>query len=230
MKIKFINLYKIIKFHQFIKCENKFNILFCSPSRIYIKLQEGEKKWLFILKKLQIISGDPLVISGQGTIGMEIMEDLPDVENILIPVGGGGLLSGIATAAKTINSKVKIYGIETESAPGAYNSFKKNKLDEDIEILPSLTDGLLGALTPLTFEIAKKYTETIIVVSEESIKQAMCAFQEAEELMIESAASVGLAAILSNKVKLRRNSKCVLVLTSRNISAEKYNKVISEKY
>lgn len=174
--------------------------------------------------------GDPLVISGQGTIGMEIIEDFPDVENILIPVGGGGLLSGVATAAKTINSKVKIYGIETEAAPGAYNSFKNNKLDEDVEILPSLADGLLGTLTPLTFEIAKKYTEDIVVVSEESIKQAMCAFQEAEQLMIEGSASVGLAAILSGKVKLKRNSKCVLILTGRNISAEKYNEVINEKH
>jgi len=66
---------------------------------------------------------------------MEIIEDLSDIENILIPVGGGGLLSGVATAAKTINSKVKIYGIETEAAPGAYNSFKNNKLDEDVEIM-----------------------------------------------------------------------------------------------
>jgi threonine dehydratase len=174
--------------------------------------------------------GDPLVISGQGTIGIEIMEDLPDVENILIPVGGGGLLSGVATAAKTINSKVKIYGIETEAAPGAYNSFKNNKLDEDVEILPSLADGLLGTLTPLTFEIAKKYTEDIVVVSEETIKQSMCVFQEAEQLMIEGSASVGLAAILSGKVKLRRSSKCVLILTGRNISAKKYNEAINEKY
>ena len=85
-------------------------------------------------------------------------------------------------------------------------------------------------MTPLTFEIAKKYSEEIVVISEESIKQAMCAFQEAEQLMIEGSASVGLAALLSDKIKLKRNSKCVLILTGRNISAEKYNEVINEKH
>jgi len=168
----------------------------------------------------------PLIIAGQGTIGLEIMEDLPDVEAILVPIGGGGLISGVATAAKTVHKAAKIIGVEPAAAPAAYMSLRDGVCYERIEIKPSLADGLLGGVGRLPFEIIRALVHDVKLVEESEIVQAMRAFQQDEQLMIEAAAAVGLAAILSGKVDLR-GQKTVLVLTSRNVDAGKFNRVIN---
>ena len=117
--------------------------------------------------------GDPLVIAGQGTIGLEIMEDLPDVDAVLVPVGGGGLISGIGTAVKALAPDVRIFGVEAAAAPGAYLSFKDGFCHETVQIKPSVADGLMGTLTPLTFDICYPLVEAIQVVEEEEIIHAM---------------------------------------------------------
>ncbi len=169
----------------------------------------------------------PLVIAGQGTIGLEIMEDLPDVQTILVPIGGGGLISGIATAVKSISPEVRVMGVEPTAAPGAYLSFRDGFCHERIDLRPSVADGLLGTLTPLTWEILRNLLEGVKLVEEDEIIQAMRVFQQDEQLMIEGAASVGLAAILSGKVDVQ-GQKVVLVLTGRNINADRYNELINQ--
>jgi len=168
----------------------------------------------------------PLIIAGQGTIGLEIMEDLPDVESIIVPVGGGGLISGISMAAKSVNPKVRLIGVEPTAAPGAYLSFRDGYCHKHIEIKPSIADGLLGTLTPLTFSITHRFVEEIKLVEEEEIFQAMRVFEEDEQLIVEGSAAVGLAAILSGKINAR-GEKVTLVLTGRNINAAQYNKIMS---
>jgi len=170
----------------------------------------------------------PLVIAGQGTIGLEIMEDLPDVQTILVPIGGGGLVSGIATAVMTASSKVKIVGVEPTAAPGAYLSFRDGHCHEQIQLQPSVADGLVGTLTPLTWEISKDLVADVKLVEEEEITHAMRVFQQDEQLMVEGAAAVGLAAILSGKVNVE-NKKVVLVITGRNIDADKYNSLMNQE-
>ena len=168
----------------------------------------------------------PLIIAGQGTIGLEIIEELPDVQTILVPIGGGGLISGIAVAVKSVVPEVRIIGVEAAAAPGAYLSFRDGFCHEKVDIHPSIADGLLGTLTPLTWEISHNLVEAVKLVEEDEIIQAMRVFQQDEQLMIEGSASVGLAAILSGKVDIH-GQKVVLILTGRNIDAGKYNKLVS---
>ncbi len=168
----------------------------------------------------------PLIIAGQGTIGLEIMEDLPDVQMILVPIGGGGLISGIATAVKSATAQVRVVGVEATAAPGAYLSFRDGRCHERVDIRPSVADGLMGTLTPLTWEISRNLVEGVKLVEEDEIIQAMRVFQQDEQLMVEGSASVGLAAILSGKIDVQ-GQKVVLVLTGRNIDASKYNMLVN---
>lgn len=170
--------------------------------------------------------GHPLVIAGQGTIGLEIMNDLPDVDTILAPIGGGGLASGISTVVKAAKPDTEIIGIEPTGAPGAWLSFRDGRCHEQIDLTPSVADGLVGTLTPLTWEILRERLDNTVLLDEPEILDGMRVLQEEEQLMVEGAAAVGLAAILSNKVSVA-GKKTVLILTGRNISAEKYNALIA---
>lgn len=170
----------------------------------------------------------PLIIAGQGTIGLEIMEDLLDIQTILVPIGGGGLISGVATAIKNVSSSVRVVGVEPTAAPGAYLSYRDNRCHERIDLHPSIADGLLGTLTPLTYDISHGLVESVKLVEEDEIINAMRVFQLDEQLMIEGSASVGLAAILSGKIEVQ-GQKVVLILTGRNIDAGRYNQLINEK-
>jgi len=170
--------------------------------------------------------GDIKVIAGQGTIGLEIMEDLPDVDAIIVPIGGGGLISGISVAAKTISDTVRIAGVEPSAAPGAYTSLRDGVAHEEIEIKESIADGLLGGFGSLPFQICNKTVNETHLVEDFEIIEAMRAFQREEQLMVEAASSVGLAALMTGKVQAR-GEKVVLVVTSRNIDAAKYNQLIN---
>jgi len=168
----------------------------------------------------------PAIIAGQGTIGLEIMADLPDVDAVLVPVGGGGLISGVATAARAISDRVAIIGVEPTAAPAAYRSLRDGVCYETIEIEPSLADGLLGGFGRLPFEICRDLVREIQLVTDEEIVAAMRVFQQDEQLMVEAASSVGLAALLSDGKLALAGQKVVLVITSRNIDAEKFNRII----
>lgn len=170
--------------------------------------------------------GDPMVIAGQGTIGLEVLEDLPDVESIIIPVGGGGLISGISTAAKTINEDIRIIGVEPNAAPGAYTSLRDGVAHEEIEIEDSIADGLLGGFGVLPFQICSQTVDETHLVTDSEIIEAMKLFQREEQLMVEAASSVGLAALMTGKVEAK-GEKVVLIVTSRNIAADKYNQLVN---
>jgi threonine dehydratase len=169
----------------------------------------------------------PLIMAGQGTIGLEIMEDLPDADAIVVPIGGGGLISGIATAAKAISESVQIIGVEPTAAPGAYLSFRDGVCHEQIELKPSLADGLLGGLAPLAWKICRNRVSQVELVDDDQVAHAMRVFQRDEQLMVEGASSVGLAALLSGKINLQ-GQKVVLVLTSRNIDADRFNRIVCQ--
>ncbi len=169
--------------------------------------------------------GDLRVIAGQGTIGLEVLEDLPEVNAIIVPIGGGGLISGISVAAKTISDSVRIIGVEPSAAPGAYTSLRDGVAHEEIEIGDSIADGLLGGFGSLPFQICSKTVDEIHLVDDSEIIEAMKAFQREEQLMVEAASSVGLAALMTGKAQVE-GEKVVLVVTSRNIDAVKYNQLI----
>jgi threonine dehydratase len=169
--------------------------------------------------------GHPLVIAGQGTIGLEILEDLPDVETVVVPVGGGGLISGIVSAVKSGRSSARVYGVESAAAPGAHLSFRDGYCHERIQLGSSIADGLMGTLTPLTFSLTYGQVEKIAVVEDEQIVRAMRVFQEEEQITVEPSAAVGLAAILSGQIETG-NKKTVLVVTGRNISWQRYRALV----
>jgi threonine dehydratase len=169
----------------------------------------------------------PLIIGGQGTIGLEIMEDLPDTDVVIVPIGGGGLISGVSTAVKQASSDTVILGVEPSAAPGAYLSLRDGRCREDIEIKNSVADGLLGTLTPLTFDVCSRNVESVAVVEDDEVMDAMRVLQRKEQIMVEGSSAVGLAAILTGKVSVE-DKKTVLVLTGRNIDAQKYNKIMTE--
>jgi threonine dehydratase len=169
---------------------------------------------------------DTEIIAGQGTIGFELLCELPDLETVVVPVGGGGLISGVATAVKAGAPQAVVYGVEAAAAPGAYLSFRDGRCHESVDIHPSLADGLLGTLTPLTYSIARNLVETIQVVEEPHINRALKTLLEHEQIIAEGSAVVGLAAALENKIDIR-GKRVVFLLTGRNISKDKYLKAVA---
>ncbi len=168
---------------------------------------------------------DKEVIAGQGTIGIEIIEDLKDIDIIFVPVGGGGLISGISTAIKTSSLKTKIIGVQTESATSAHVSFMEKKISEKPP-LPTLADGIaIGRVGDKTIEIMNKYVDDIIFVREDSIAMAILLFMERKKLVVEGAGAVPLAALLENREKFV-GKRIVLVISGGNIDFTLIDRII----
>ncbi|MCR1900233.1 threonine ammonia-lyase [Irregularibacter muris] len=159
---------------------------------------------------------DPYVIAGQGTIGLEIMEDLEDVDVIVVPIGGGGLIAGIAVAAKSINPKVKIIGVEPETAASMKTSVEKDQ-KSTLDTANSIADGI-AVKTPgdLTYSIVKEYVDEIITVSEDDIAKAILTLMENEKLIVEGAGAASVAALISGKIN-SVDKKVAAVISGGNI-------------
>ena len=158
--------------------------------------------------------GDPEVISGQGTIGLEIYEDLPDAEFVLVPVGGGGLISGIATALMAKKSHAKVIGICAEGAPAAYKSYKERKI---VSQTPNTISDGMGASTtePLNLKLMLDLVEDMVLVNDEEIKQAMKFAINDLHIMVEPAGAASIAAVLNSKYKFN-GGKVISVISGAN--------------
>jgi threonine dehydratase len=169
---------------------------------------------------------DPVVIAGQGTAGLEIMEELPGVEAIIVPVGGGGLSAGIAVAAKTINPEVKVIGVQPETSPSAYLSFKEGRCYESYDAGPTIADGLAGGYGIVPFTIARDLIDEIVVVSEEAIWESVYALLELTQLVVEGSGAAAIAPLLAGSASgyetglNLEGKKVVAVLSGGNIDAE----------
>lgn len=178
---------------------------------------------------LTFVSGfdDPEVISGQGTIALEILKELPDPDIILVPIGGGGLISGIAITIKERNPNIQIIGVQSEASPAMYRALQVNMVVET-PIEATIADGLAGRLvSPAIFTTIQNYVDDVIVVTEEDIIKAILFLLQQNHTLVEGAAAVGVAALLSNKINIE-GKKCVVVLTGRNIDIETVKKVLGE--
>ncbi len=161
---------------------------------------------------------NPPMIAGHGTLGLEILEEAPDTEVIVVPIGGGSLISGIAVAAKSLNSKVKIIGVQPAGANAMYLSWKTGKLQE-IDRVQTVADGLaVKKPGELTLALVKEYVDDIVVVEDDEIIRALLLCLERAKLLIEPAAAASLAAILSGKTGIT-GAKMVAVLSGGNIDA-----------
>lgn len=155
------------------------------------------------------------VICGQGTAAKELLEKISDLDVIIAPVGGGGLMSGTSIAAKAIKKGIEVFGAEPHNADDAYRSFKNGVL------IPAgkpntIADGLLTSLSPLTFQIIKNNVDDILTVKEDSIKKAMRMVWERMKIIIEPSAAVPLAAIMENKYRFK-NKKTGLIVSGGNV-------------
>jgi len=172
---------------------------------------------------------DPKGIAGQGTVGLEIMSDLPEVEALLVPVGGGGLISGVTIAAKTVNPQVRVIGVQSETSPSAYLSLRDGRPYERYEAAPTIADGLAGGFGKLPFELIKGRVEGIVIVTEEEIRAAVLALLESAQLVVEGSGAVGVAALLFEKVVLK-GKKVAAILSGGNIDTDLLFQIMAERY
>src|SRR6476469_6272655 len=166
---------------------------------------------------------DELIIAGQGTMGLEILEDLPEVETVIAPVGGGGMLSGIATAIKLSKPTVKVIGAEPELAADAQASLRSGKIVESSaeQVTRTLADGLrTQSIGPLNFEHIRRYVDDIVTVSEDEIRKAMQHLAADPRTLAEPSGAVAVAAFLVHRDQLPRTTMNVAVISGGNVEAE----------
>jgi threonine dehydratase len=159
---------------------------------------------------------DPLVMAGQGTIGLEILGDLEDVDTVIIPMGGGGLISGIATAIKEMKPSVRVIGAEPALTPKYFHS-RINKERTSLPLKNTIADGLrISVPGQNPYPIIEKYVDEIVLVEDEHIIAGMRALAKDAKLIAEPAASIGIGALLAGAIKVRPDEKVCVVLTGGN--------------
>ncbi|MGD2157301.1 MAG: pyridoxal-phosphate dependent enzyme, partial [Anaerolineales bacterium] len=170
---------------------------------------------------------DPHVIAGQGTIGLELLEQLPDLDTALVPLSGGGLISGIALALKSASPGIRVLGVSMARAPVMYHSLKAGKpiqMDEQDTLADSLRGGI-GLNNQYTFPMVQELVDDVILVSEDEIAAAMSfAFYE-HHLVLEGAGAVGIAALLSQRVKNTKGNIAV-ILSGGNVAIDSFLELI----
>ncbi len=168
---------------------------------------------------------DPEVIAGQGTIGIEILEDLPDADIIIVPVGGGGLISGIAVATKSIKPDIKIVGVQSKNIPSMAESIFKDRITT-VNGIPTIADGI-AVKTPgkITFEIVKHYVDDIVTVDEDEIANAILLLMERAKVITEGAGAASVAALL-NRMGQFKDKKIVALLSGGNIDVNMLSRII----
>lgn len=166
---------------------------------------------------------DEWIIAGQGTIGLEILEDLPEVGTVLVPVGGGGMASGVATAIKLSRPDVKVIGVEPELAADAQASLRAGKIVElsSKEVTRTLADGLrTQSIGAINFEHIKRYVDDIITVGEDEIRQAMRVLAKNQKTIAEPSGAVAVAGFLSHRDRLPNTDVNVAVISGGNIEPQ----------
>ena len=168
---------------------------------------------------------DELVIAGQGTIGLEILDQLPDVEAVVVPVGGGGLLAGVAFAIKSLRPDVKIYGVQASGAPSMLVSMESGKI-ECLDSVSTIADGIKVKEPGVnTFDCCQKYVDEIVTVTDDEISSAILALIEQHKLIAEGAGAVSVAAAMFNKVPIK-GKKTVCLVSGGNIDVTILSRVI----
>jgi threonine dehydratase len=170
---------------------------------------------------------DPLIIAGQGTLGLELMEQEPDLEAVIVPVGGGGLIAGVALALKESRAQVRVVGVQAERMPGMRTALEKGKI-ETIPYAATIADGIaVRQVGELTLPLVQKYVDEIVTVSEEEIARAILLLLEVEKTVVEGAGATTLAALVNRKVELT-GKRVVLLLSGGNIDMNVIARVIEK--
>ena len=172
---------------------------------------------------------DERIIAGHGTIGLEILEALPEVDAVMVPLGGGGLLSGISIAVKSIKPEVHVIGVQSKSSPVMYESLKAGKIVSVKKAeAKSVAEGLSGNVGPITFKIVQKYVDSIVLVEEETLRHAVYVLWAHDQQVVEGSGAAAVAPVIENKPLFK--DKCVVsVVTGGNIDSDLFQSILASE-
>lgn len=160
---------------------------------------------------------DPIAVAGQGTVGLEILEQNPDIDVILVPIGGGGLITGIGIAAKGIKPSIEVIGVQPEASPAMAASIRDNVCYEYFNAAPSVCDALIGGIGRLPFFMKDQCIDDVLIVKEESIKKATASMMKNEKIIAEPSSAICYAAVVDNDERFQ-GKKVALIISGGNIS------------
>ncbi len=170
---------------------------------------------------------DPEVMAGAGTIGLEILDDLPTVDVVVVPVGGGGLISGISTAIKSIHPQTKIYGVEPEGAAGLTAALREGKVVR-LERTQTIADGLAAPFTgDNALEHIHAYVDDVVIVTDDEIAEALRFILERTKLLVEPAGAAATAALLSGKIPVPAASRVVSIASGGNVDTSRLREILA---
>lgn len=168
---------------------------------------------------------DESVIAGQGTIGLELFDQIPDLDAVVVPIGGGGLIAGVAFTMKNLNPNIKVYGVQATGAPSMYNSVKDGVI-ERLDSVATIADGIaVKEPGDITYQLCKEYVDEIVTVSDDEISAAILALIEQHKLIAEGAGAVAVAAVMFNKIPIK-GKKVACLVSGGNIDVTILSRVI----
>jgi threonine dehydratase len=160
------------------------------------------------------------LIAGQGTLGMELVQDWAEVDVVVVPIGGGGLISGVAMAVKSLKPSAKVIGVESSGAPGMYDSVRAGRV-VTLDRVDCIIDGLrVKRVGEQTFEVVRRFVEEIVTLSDEEIFDAMIWVMSHAKLVVEGAAAAPVAALLHGLVRVPAGSRVACVLSGGNVNLD----------
>lgn len=173
---------------------------------------------------------DPSIIAGQGTCGLEILEDIAALDSVIVPVGGGGLISGISTAFRAISPTCKVIGVEATGVPSLYESMKKKRL-VTIEHPQTIADGLVGqTIGKMNFEICEKNVDEVVLVTDDQIREAVKTLLLEGHILAEPSGAAPVAALLSGAYKPKTGERIALVISGGNIAYHLLQDLLNESF
>ncbi len=168
---------------------------------------------------------DEDVIAGQGTVGIEVMHEVPRLDTIIVPIGGGSIITGVAIAAKTINPSITIIGVQTEACPAMLASIRDSTFYEEYPTEASICEALVGGVGEIPYKMAKKCIDEVLLVKEDTIKKAVQLLVENEKILAEPSACVGIACLMQYRKRFK-GCKAATIVTGGNIDSNLLKKLI----
>jgi threonine dehydratase len=208
----------------------KHNVNLILHGKMYDYTEQYARK-LAKEKGLTFISAynDPIVVAGQGTVGLEILEDLPSVNSIIVPVSGGSVLAGVAVAAKNTRDDIEVLGAQPETVAAMYHSLKAGKII-NVEMRDTIADGLSGNIENgcITFELIQRYVDEVLLYDEETIRRMIRLLWEKEKQVVEGSGAISIAPIVETPKRFA-GKRAVAVITGGNIDEAVFQSILTSK-
>jgi threonine dehydratase len=171
---------------------------------------------------------DPLIMAGHGTLGLEMLDQIPDLDVLIVPVGGGGLISGVATAAKAINPDIYVIGCQSSASCAMARSLEENRVYTTFPSKETIAEGLEGGISEITFELGQRLIDRMVVVEEDEIRSAIRFLLEHHRLVVEGSGAVGVAALIHDRWS-EPGRKAGVVLTGGNLDYRLLQQIVAEE-